>query len=436
MRPVVIPRSDHPVSRRDIDEYALKVLYRLHRAGHVAYMVGGGVRDLLVGIKPKDFDIATDAHPQKIRKLFRNCVLVGRRFRLAHVRFGSTVIEVSTFRRTPEPGEPVADESASEDLLIRRDNTFGTPEDDALRRDFTVNALFYDIGTYSLIDYVGGLRDLEDGLMRSIGDPHVRYQEDPVRMLRAVKFAARLGFEITPDDLSAIAEHRDKLQLASTPRLLEEIYKLLRGGASAASFKLMAETRLLDHLLPEIVDHLDRTGAAKDPENAPFYRSLFALDDALHHEDHPGASNSMLLAMMVMPLLNEQLVAGGGPRDAWDASPAELDDAFEAVVRPILRRLTVSRRDSDRLRNVVLAQPRLTDSEGPRGKRGALLARRPELHESVDVLLMCAEIVDDLRDLAVSWNQYASKVEPVADDFPPPRRRRRKPRGEGAGAQA
>src|SRR5688500_11469384 len=275
MPPLVIPRSDHPISRRDIDENALKVLYRLYRAGHVAYLVGGGVRDLLLGVRPKDFDIATDAHPQRIRKLFRNCVLVGRRFRLAHVRFGSNVVEVSTFRRTPEPGEMEPDAEGDPDLLIRRDNTFGTPEDDALRRDFTVNALFYDIGTYSIIDYVGGLRDLEDGVIRSIGDPRVRFQEDPVRMLRAVKFGARCSFDIHEDDLAAIAEHRDGLAKASIARLLEEIFKLLRGGASAASFKMLFETKLLHPILPEVVAHLERTDAAGNPEAAPFYRHLF-----------------------------------------------------------------------------------------------------------------------------------------------------------------
>jgi poly(A) polymerase len=427
MRPVVIPRSDHPISRRDIDEHALKVLYRLYRAGHVSYLVGGGVRDLLVGIQPKDFDIATDAHPQKVKKLFRNCVLVGRRFRLAHVRFGSTVIEVSTFRRTPDPGEGDVEGDSDADLLIRRDNTFGTPEDDALRRDFTVNALFYDIGTYSIIDFVGGLRDLEDGVMRSIGDPHVRYQEDPVRMLRAVKFAARLGFEISDEDLAGIAEHREKIRLASVPRLLEEVFKLLRGGASAASVKLLAELGLLEHLLPEVAEHLTATDAAKDPENAPFYRYLFALDDALHHEDHPGASNSLLLATILLPLINLDMAARGGPRDVWDASPAEIDESFEAVARPVLRRLTVSRRDSERLRQVVLVQPRLTDADGPKGKRTPLLTRRPEFLEAVLVLGIGGRVHDDLAGLAQEWAEHARGVDPVEEEYVAPRRRRRRP---------
>lgn len=424
MQPAVIPRSEHSISRRDIDADALKVLYRLYQAGHSAHLVGGGVRDLLLGIKPKDFDIATDAHPQKIRKLFRNCVLVGRRFRLAHVRFGSKVIEVSTFRRNPEPGDPGEGEGESaDDLLIRRDNTFGSAEDDAVRRDFTVNALFYDIGTFSIIDYVGGLRDLEDGLMRSIGDPLVRFQEDPVRMLRAVKFAARLDFDISKEDLAAIAVHRDGIRLASIARLLEEIFKLLRGGAAASSFKLLVETGLLARLLPEVVDHLRRTGGIEKPDDAEFYRYLFALDDLLDHEDHPGAQNSLLLTALLVPILNEHLRKTGEIRDAWDASPREIDDGFEAAIRPVLQRLTVSRRDSERLRQNLLLQPRLTDEGGPAGRRGRAATENPQFHEAVEVLWLASRLHDDLAGLADEWSEAAASVEPVPEERVAPRRR-------------
>ena len=417
MQPVVIPRSDHPISRRDIDPDALKVLYRLHRAGHAAHLVGGGVRDLLLGIRPKDFDIATDAHPQKIRKLFRNCVLVGRRFRLAHVRFGSKVIEVSTFRRTPDPEEV----EAADDLLIRRDNTFGTAEDDALRRDFTVNALFYDIGTYSILDYVGGLADLEDGVIRSIGDPKVRYQEDPVRMIRAVKFAARLDFDIVEEDRAAMAEHVDGIKLASVARLLEEIFKLVRGGAAAASFKLLAETELLARILPDVDAHLKRT-TGDEPESAEFYRWLFALDDLLHHEDHPGAANSLLLAGFLVPLLNERLRAAAGVRDLWDASPREIDEAFEEAIRPVLRKLTVSRRDSERLRQDLLLQPRLADG-GPDSARGRSATHAPQFHEAVELLWLGSKLHEDLADLADEWVGAAGGIEPVPEEMPRPRRR-------------
>src|ERR671928_1701697 len=194
VEPRIVPREAHTLSRRDIDPDALKVLYRLRQYDHIAYLVGGSVRDLLLGRRPKDFDIGTSAHPYQVKKLFRNCWIIGRRFRLAHVKFGGKVIEVATFRRQVEPGEevvqdgvPAPDPTTSEGQhLIHRDNTFGTPEEDAFRRDFTINALFYDIADFSVIDFTGGLRDLDARVIRSIGDPIERFQEDPVRILRAI----------------------------------------------------------------------------------------------------------------------------------------------------------------------------------------------------------------------------------------------------------
>src|SRR5258706_7586628 len=204
VEPRIVPREDPPISRRDIDPDALKVLYRLRQGEYTAYLVGGSVRDLLLGRHPKDFDIGTSAHPYQVKKLFRNCWIIGRRFRLAHVRFGPKVIEVATFRRQVAPGEevaqdgvPVPDPNTPEgQLLIHHDNTFGTPEEDAFRRDFTINALVYDIATFSIVDYVGGLDDLTARVVRSIGDPETRIKEDPVRMLRAVALASRLDFTI------------------------------------------------------------------------------------------------------------------------------------------------------------------------------------------------------------------------------------------------
>src|SRR3977135_2784556 len=221
--PVIVPRAEHAVSRRQIDPDALKVLYRLHQNNYVAYLVGGSVRDLLLGRRPKDFDIGTSAHPYQIKRLFRNCSIIGRRFRLAHVRFGNKTIEVATFRRqltaaelaAPEElpeqvGIPLTD-AADADRLLHRDNTFGTPEEDAFRRDFTINALFYDIADFSVIDYTGGLRDLDARVIRCIGDPTERFQEDPVRMIRAVSMASRLDFTVDPPIDAAIAAHRDEL---------------------------------------------------------------------------------------------------------------------------------------------------------------------------------------------------------------------------------
>src|SRR6202521_2482334 len=270
--PRIIPRVEHPISRRDIDPDALKVLYRLRQYDHVAYLVGGSVRDLLLGRRPKDFDIGTSAHPYQVKKLFRNCWIIGRRFRLAHVKFGAKIIEVATFRRQVEPGEEVVQDGVpapeAGGLLVHHDNTFGTPQEDAFRRDFTINALFYDIATFSVIDYVGGLEDLRAGIVRAIGDPEVRLREDPVRMLRAVALAARLNFTIDSPVLDAIRTHRHEISHSSAARLLEEYYKILRAGSAEKTFRMLAEVGLLEPISGEL-----HRGAAD-----PLWHSLAELD--------------------------------------------------------------------------------------------------------------------------------------------------------------
>src|SRR6478735_8204034 len=273
--PTIVPRAEHTISRRDVDPDALKVLYRLHEHHYIAYLVGGSVRDLLLQRRPKDFDIGTSAHPHQVKKLFRNCWIIGRRFRLAHVKYGNKTIEVATFRQHVAATEfaPEADagnsggESAlidtatdggreprrrAEDHLIERDNTYGTPEEDAFRRDFTVNALFYDIGTFSIIDYVGGLADLDARLIRCIGDPGVRFLEDPVRMLRAVVLSARLEFTIDRPILDAIAVHRHEIARSAPARLLEEYYKILRSGHAEDAMRQLRATKLMKEITPEL----------------------------------------------------------------------------------------------------------------------------------------------------------------------------------------
>src|SRR5471032_2794636 len=302
VEPRIVPRQEHPISRRDIDPDALKVLYRLRQAEHTAYLVGGSVRDLLLGRHPKDFDIGTSAHPYQVKKLFRNCWIIGRRFRLAHVKFGEKVIEVATFRRQVAAGEeivqdgvPAPDPTTPEGAqLIHHDNTFGTPEEDAFRRDFTINALFYDIADFSVIDYVGGLEDVRAGVVRSIGDPDVRVREDPVRMMRAIALASRLEFTIDPPVLAAIRKHRHEIAQSSPPRLLEEYYKILRAGASEKSFRWLAEVGLLEPISAELhrgaTDTLWRSLAALDK-----YRKQFeATPDTL--------TNSILMGSLLVPL--------------------------------------------------------------------------------------------------------------------------------------
>lgn len=254
MVPQITARPDHLISRKQISPAALKVLYGLKDAGYVAYLAGGGVRDLLLGRNPKDFDVATSATPDEVRRVFRNCRLIGRRFRLAHVYFHNEIIEVSTFRApAPPAGENPEDETfLSKDGLVLRDNLFGTPEEDALRRDFTVNALFYNIADFSIIDYVNGRRDLAERILRVIGDPDQRFIEDPVRILRAIRFAAALGFEIEKTAREALRCHAARLEDCSSSRLYEEIQKLLSCGKAERVFALCCELNVFEHLFPEL----------------------------------------------------------------------------------------------------------------------------------------------------------------------------------------
>ena len=247
--PKIIPRSEHHISRADISENALKVLYRLKKSGFAAFLVGGGVRDLLLGGHPKDFDLVTDAHPEEVRRLFRNCRLIGRRFRLAHVHFGREIIEVATFRAAADGGDHT-DRSHSHSGRILRDNVYGTIDEDIWRRDFTVNALYYNIADFSVWDYTSGLSDLRDRKLRLIGDPMTRYREDPVRMLRAMRFAAKLDFDLADETAGPIGELGDHLSDVPAARLFDEVLKLFQAGQALKSFELLLEFDLLRYLFP------------------------------------------------------------------------------------------------------------------------------------------------------------------------------------------
>ncbi|HOS97858.1 MAG TPA: polynucleotide adenylyltransferase PcnB [Deltaproteobacteria bacterium] len=273
--PVILHRSSHAISRKDIDPDALKVLYRLSRSGHKAYLVGGAVRDLLLGKKPKDFDVATDARPGQIKKLFANCFLIGRRFRLAHIRFrGGKVIEVATFRREPDPTE-----EADADLH----NTFGSPAEDAFRRDITINSLFYDITTFSVIDYTGGLRDIAQRRVCIIGDPEVRYTEDPVRMVRVLRHAARHGFSIEHRTARAIQEKRELLKTCSGSRMYEEFNKDLHSGCAAPIFSLLMQYSLLSTMLGEVGGVIEQNRESREE----LLRLLGVLDKAVRSGQPP-----------------------------------------------------------------------------------------------------------------------------------------------------
>jgi poly(A) polymerase len=430
VQPRIVPRAEHTLSRRDVDPDALKVLYRLRQFEHVAYLVGGSVRDLLLGRRPKDFDIGTSAHPYQVKKLFRNCWIIGRRFRLAHVKFGSKVIEVATFRRQLAPGEeivqdgvPAADPKLPQaEHLIHHDNTFGTPEEDAFRRDFTINALFYDIADFSVIDYVGGLEDLHAGIVRAIGDPEVRVREDPVRMLRAVALASRLDFAIDPAVLDAIRKHRHEIATSSPPRVLEEYYKILRAGSSEKTFRWLAELELLEPISKEL-----HRGAGDR-----LWQSLAALDAYRRQfESTPETlTNAILMGSLLIPL--------GVPlqhdRRAEPADPQGGERRREPGLK--LGELPLARRDVERLRLILGLQRRLHDlSASPRAQR-ALVHR----HVFRDALVWL-EIHGEAPDAVAHWKALVTEAasdEPAAvaaaaeeglDRKPVRRRRRRRRRG-------
>jgi poly(A) polymerase len=374
-----------------IDPDAAKVVQRLRRFDHAAYLVGGCVRDLLLGRKPKDFDVVTSATPNEIKQLFRNCRIIGRRFRLAHVFFGPKIIETATFRANPrelEDDDSEGPEAESGDLLIRRDNVFGTPEDDARRRDFTINGLFYDLETGQVIDHVNGMADLEARVVRTIGDPDIRFREDPIRILRAVKFAARCDLSIEPETYRRMMEHREEIAKCAQARVSEEFYRLLRGGAAKRSMELLVETELLDLLTPEIARGL--RGEPED-EDAALRRTrlwgyLAAVDRSTARRPVPP-SNALLLASLLLPPL----------RDVLDPDSSGVRDVGQLVaqaIAPALERLRPSRRDSELARQILLALRYILPSKSPRRRQARLAGR-----EFFDDALRLAEIVSDAESL-------------------------------------
>lgn len=338
---------------RRVDPAATKVVRRLTRSGFEAYLVGGCVRDLLIGRQPKDFDVATSARPDDVRRLFRNSRIIGRRFRLVHVLYaGGRVVETATFRRSPQTREG----KPGEDLLIRNDNAFGEAHEDALRRDFTINGLFYDIERKQVIDWVGGMPDIERRTVNTIGNPVVRFLEDPVRILRAIKFSARCDLGITPEVYDAMVQCRGALSMAARPRLFEEVLRLARGGAAHRSIWLAWETGVLDVLLPELSAYLSdlEEGAIR------VWRLLSALDRATN--EHGNAFDDIVLWTVLLYWPLQEVLAGS--RDRVEAAFDFLD--------PIVDRLNVPRRIADALRRIAGIMPRLEAGRTGRFARTAL----------------------------------------------------------------
>ncbi|MEQ5769583.1 polynucleotide adenylyltransferase PcnB [Halomonas sp. H33-56] len=428
--PRVLTRDEHPVSRRQFSEASLKVLYRLHNAGYEAYLVGGCLRDSLLGIAPKDFDVATDATPEQVKQLFRNSRIIGRRFRIVHVRFGREVIEVTTFRGKPrdDHGEHVA--SQSDDGLLLRDNVWGNIEEDALRRDFTVNALYYSIADFSLHDFAGGVDDIESRTLRLIGDPETRYREDPVRMLRAIRFAAKLDFDIAPDTEAPIAEMAPLLLQIPPARLFDEILKLFLSGEGLTTFRLLRDYGLFAMLFPEADECM-----AELPWAEPLIEQALESTDRRIREDRPVTPAFLLAAFMWGPvqLRQRDLEADGMP-----PVPA-LQTAAQQVISRELKHVSLPKRFSMPMRDIWDLQQRLPLR---RGKRAFQTRDHPRFRAAYDFLLLreaAGELEPGLGDWWTAFQEadeheqrrLLGKVgaDPAGTAAPRKRRRRRrKPR--------
>lgn len=399
--PNILTRDQHPISRRQIDEDCLKVLYRLHRNGFKSYLVGGSVRDLLLGRTPKDFDIGTNATPNQIKRLFRNCFLVGRRFRLAHIRFaGNKLIEVATFRREVTPEELPDDPG---DHLHFVQNLFGTPCEDAFRRDFTINALFYNIADFSVIDHVGGLTDLKQRQIRVIGDPLIRFVEDPVRMLRAIEFAARLDFKLCDNIIPAIEKHKKLLATAAPARVREEIMALFRYGIAAPVLHQCRELGMLPHLLAGYPG--TNEGIAMLAQVDARTRSGTVIDE------------SFSLAALYLRLFMDSCPPGRST-----PITAALQSAND-ILTPHCRYFSIAAGIRIQARDLLIGCFRLMRGRGQRGEQKFL--RHPATATALELFTLWTEVRPDLLPLLQEWN---SAIHTPGRPLDPPVRRKRRRR--------
>ena len=437
----IIPRDQHIISRKNISKAALRVLYRLNEAGYTAYLVGGAVRDLLLGLHPKDFDVATSATPDEVKKLFRNCRLIGRRFRLAHVVFGPEIIEVATFRGLGEEG--TEGDRHIVDGRIVRDNIWGSIEEDAIRRDFRVNAMYYDISDFSVRDYVDGSRDLDDRVLRLIGDPVTRYREDPVRMLRAARLAAKLNMQIDAAAMAPFESLGPLLAEAAPARLFDESLKMFLAGQGLKSFRMLEKCGLLKFLFPATARALKRGDQA--------LRSL--VEQGLANTDTriaegksvtPAFLFAVLLWGEVRDVAHQSIAQGLDANEAWSRAAA-------LVVAEQCQRVAIPRRFTFTMEEIWSLQPRF---EQIQRKRVFRLMAHPRFRAAFDFLLLRADESTAMRELGQWWahaqllpqdvlsaalpvggGSHASDNAPMpsAGRPPRPRRRRRKP-GDKSGS--
>ncbi len=434
--PAIITRQDHGLSRKLMSQNALRTLYRLKDNGFVGYLVGGCVRDLLLGREPKDFDVVTNATPGQVKRMFSNCRLVGRRFRLAHIHYKDEIIEVSTFRSLASNGLVSESKNASEaeqplhhtqtlmddDGMILRDNVYGTPEEDALRRDFTVNALSYNIADFSIIDYTGGLADLNAGIIRTIGDPEIRFQEDPVRMLRAVRFAALLGFTIEENTYRALVAAADTIVRASSPRLYEEILKLFLSGEAVKCFGLLRQSGLFAALFPGFSKWLgmEREGFP----HTRFGEMLAYVDSRIQQGDK--VSPPLLLALVFGEYIDEKVESFRQLGAPWQQGINAAVAEFLGETCPIVM---IANRVGIAIRDIISLQMRLKKIPG----------RRPELfiarHDFTDIIDYCRITRGNKNDVIKQldwWVAQAAQDEPVtqrseqADGFEIPQRKKKR----------
>ena len=400
-------QDSHTIDIRLVDRDALYVLEKLTAAGHIAYLVGGGVRDLLLRQKPKDYDISTSAEPEEIRRIFRNCILIGRRFRLAHIRFGKKIIEVSTFRSGDNEN----------DALIVRDNIWGSPEEDVLRRDFTINGLFYDAAKQTVIDYVGGFEDLEKKYLRTIGQPFIRFKQDPVRMIRCLKFRARFGFELDHDTRIALIESKQEIMKSSSARILEELLRMLESGAAESFFRLMIEYGLLQLMLPALASFMETL------EGEEIYAFLEKIDSILLEDNKQPFDRAILITALVFPIFQKKIQTLYTDRNKIPHLGEIQDEAFQIFQEAFGSFFLIPKRIKIAAVSILTMQFKLTPLE----KRRSKYLRIPNDENflfALDFLELRATLNPNLEPILEEWRSQMEAPKPP----PLKRKKKRSPR--------
>lgn len=427
----VIPRDGHNISRSQISENALKVLYRLHNAGYEALLVGGGVRDTLLGLHPKDFDVATNATPEQVASLFRNALLIGRRFKLVHVRFGREIIEVATFRAPPTEEHSTKVAATGETGMILRDNVYGTRDEDAVRRDFSINAIYYNIADFGVYAYAGGWDDLNNRQLRLIGDPETRYREDPVRMLRAIRFMAKLDFTLEPATAAPLPALASLLEQVPSPRMFDEILKLFLAGNALATLQLLRDYQLFGHIFPATEQCL-----ATDPQ------ALSLAENTMRNtDDRIQAGKSVTPYFFLAALLWPALVrmAKEFEKSGLPAHPA-MQKAADRLLNQQCQHIAIPKRFSIPMREIWELQLRLPKTQSRKCQE---LLGHPRFRAAYDFLLLREQSGEQLHGIGAWWTRFQaehgvsdtpSRRRQQDDEYPdephpaPRKRRRRAPR--------